>query len=210
MTRKKVKPSTPAPKGKDSSNHKEQGATGLGRGDARGSRGGRGGRGGGRGGAVRGLSRGGHRETNGRHVSSPAPAGETSSSAWAKDPASATAHAATDAVNGDVPDDAAKGTTDIATQPSQVLEPSSTQSTSVGAPAQADASASTNGSAVSTATPPIHKTSILAPPPPVVKPAKTPGTSKLSWAQIAKCVFPHFSRFLLCLVTSSETLRTHS
>ncbi|EKM52574.1 uncharacterized protein PHACADRAFT_176595 [Phanerochaete carnosa HHB-10118-sp] len=137
------------------------------RGDFRGGKGGRGGRGGpGRGGAARGaFIRGGHQETNGRHAKHGPSKGDEDVAQKIEEEAPAVDSAAD--VNGAKP-----------VQDAPAAEPVS-ENTST--PATWGGDTATNGSA-----PPASPAAPSQPSHPLVKFTKTPATSKLSWAQIAK------------------------
>ena len=174
VTRKKDK-KTSAPQGqtKDSTSTRERGES---RGGFRGGRGGRGGPG--RGGAAGGRAssaRGGHRNHSHTHTgvpASPAANGDTPLSAdpWAEATA---APASADTYTGWA-----------STPETQAGTWGSNTESTWGAPSTA------NGSAA--ASPAVKSQPIPSARPPV----KTPATSKLSWAQIARCVFVVSSAYL--------------
>lgn len=201
VTHKKEKKATttPAAQGKEV-------AGGRDRGEARGARGGRVAGRGGRGGATGrgGLSRGAHRETNGRHAPSPAPvevasasgAWGASSSSKAQDTTTAPAHAAsTDAASAETSAEGSSSASGAAakvendwTQDSHAVDSFSAQNekASTSTPGWGDGaggawgSTNGNGSAIQN---PVAPVPTLA-----AKAVKTPLTSNLSWAQIAKSV----------------------
>ncbi|KAI5119338.1 hypothetical protein M0805_004015 [Coniferiporia weirii] len=159
------------------------------RADSRGARGGRGGGRGGRGGG-RGAGRGGHRETNGRHAPSPAPPADSLATGSRSQNAPAAEDAASSepwgGVNGSASGAATSTWADAGDASASTSVPT-VESTSTAKRGNGDATASVweNGAAASTPEPkpqdpePVHVSA--------TKPLlKTPATSKLSWAQIAK------------------------
>ncbi|KAL5498206.1 DEF1 [Sanghuangporus vaninii] len=165
------------------------------RGSSRAARGGRGGARGGRGGGGRGVGRGGHRETNGRHAPSPAPQASSSGAQATPAPASGTADAATSTdwpkTDGDSEPFTTSAWGDAGDWPSSSNANAAASSTPSHGKTDAAPTAKTNGA---TATPAEVKPRAPSPAPapaavPVARPAaKTPGTTKMSWAQIAR---PH-------------------
>lgn len=177
VTRKKDKKATPA-QTKDASFQKE-------RSEFRGARGGRGGRGGpGRGGAARGtFARGGHHETNGFRPKS-SQAGDVSVSKRVEEVAASDAVTPSTPTNGSakLAEDASQAWGAAPASPAWDNAPADSTATTTSAwatstPSTWGGDAAVNGSA-SPAVPANH-----APSPKVVK---TPATSKLSWAQIAR------------------------
>ncbi|KAH8112110.1 hypothetical protein DFH11DRAFT_539278 [Phellopilus nigrolimitatus] len=169
------------------------------RGEPRGVRGGRGGGRGARGGA-RGSGRGGHRETNGRHASSPAPqvhaqADSLTTGAWGKEAPTSTEDVALSGdwgnANGSASNGAApkSGDSGDASGSAPAVEPTSTSDWGT---IDTGTNAWGNGAAAAAAFPEPKSQAPTPAPVPVVKPvlkvpvSKVPATSKMSWAQIAK------------------------
>lgn len=144
------------------------------RGDFRGGRGGRAARGGPRGGAARGASaRGGHHEVNG-HRAKPSTSGPANKDASAGD-AATTAPVNGDAVDADTEAASTWGT--------------STPTTWGGDTAAINGTSPQPASAVtSTSSPAPAPVPVQPHAPAPAKVVSTPATSKLSWAQIARCV----------------------
>ncbi|KAL4253810.1 RNA polymerase II degradation factor 1 [Abortiporus biennis] len=183
--RKKDKKSIP------SSQSQSKDSTGAGnreRGDFRGGRGGsRGGRGGpGRGGAARGAFRGAHHETNGRHPK-PTTAGLTEqANAAPKDTSVAESSTPSKSAVEEAPDVTGETTGDASSGAWGAHTATSTPATWGGDTANVTVNGTTSHIPA-----PTPATSHPHPPasPSVAKPTpKTPGTTKLSWAQVAR---PH-------------------
>ncbi|KAI0920399.1 hypothetical protein AcW1_002154, partial [Taiwanofungus camphoratus] len=177
VTRKRDKKSTPT-----SQSQTKEASAPRERGEFRGSRGGRGGRGGpGRGGAARGsFARAVHHETNG-HRPKPSQGGDATG--WKRtEEASATPGVATPTT----PTNASQKLVEDASH-----EWSAPASNGIGT---WDTNPSESTSGWATSTPPVWDTAVNgsaspavpAQAPAPIKPVKTPATSKLSWAQIAR------------------------
>jgi hypothetical protein len=162
----------------------------AGRGDSRGARGGRGGRGGGpaRGGAStrggRGAGRGGHRDTNGHAAPAHTNGGDAAPAAWGTETPS-------DWNNVAGTDDKA----DKAEAPKEDLGAWGTDTSTV-----ADTTPSvTSPSTTATASAPLPDVSEIAKASTGPKVHRTPLTSKMSWAQIAKSALSLYA--LVVIVT---------
>jgi hypothetical protein len=147
------------------------------RGDARAARGGRGGRGAGSRGAAasrggRGTGRGGHRAPNGDQAHSPAPA-------WGSATATETLPVDGPAVKPEVVHENGENATPDSTAVADAAVAPSTASSA--APKSIASSNEVNGTAALTS---VVKSSSV--------PTRTPMTSKLSWAQIARYVYCHY------------------
>ncbi|EJD04917.1 uncharacterized protein FOMMEDRAFT_139574 [Fomitiporia mediterranea MF3/22] len=156
------------------------------RGGSRGTRGGRGASRGGRGGGGRGAGRGGHREANGRHASSPAP---QSSSTWTQE--SSTPVAGTDDASAASEWATANGASDQNAVSGQGDAGDSTVSVAASSSTLPKAKTDTTPSAWGNGTPAPStelKPQALSPTPTQAAKlaSKTPATSKMSWAQVAR------------------------
>lgn len=183
MTRKKDKKATPA-----QNSHSKDGSSPRERGEFRGARGGRGGRGGpGRGGAARGaFARGGHHEANG-HRFKPSQPGDAATPKRVEEVANVDVTTPTTPTNGSakLAEEAANGWGTATTNGGWNDVPTETTASNGWVESSTPAtwgSIAANGSAVP------------APSAPASKVFKTPATSKLSWAQIARLVQGHRHR----------------
>ncbi|KAF9815650.1 hypothetical protein IEO21_04440 [Rhodonia placenta] len=175
VTRKKDKKATPA-----QNSHSKDGSSPRERGEFRGARGGRGGRGGpGRGGAARGaFARGGHHEANG-HRFKPSQPGDAATPKRVEEVANVDVTTPTTPTNGSakLAEEAANGWGTATTNGGWNDVPTETTASNGWVESSTPAtwgSIAANGSAVP------------APSAPASKVFKTPATSKLSWAQIAR------------------------